>query len=132
VSRPLFDRFSYVEKAEYWALVWGTAVMIITGFTLWFDNIVVQWVPKGFLDVILVIHYYEAWLATLAILIWHMYSTVFNPQVYPMNPSWIDGKMPRYMYQHEHRDDLAMQLDLEDSQPDELDDLDEDDVAKID
>ena len=40
------------------------------------------------------IHYYEAWLAFLAILIWHMYATVFNPKVYPMNPSWLTGKMP--------------------------------------
>ena len=51
--------------------------------------------PKGLLDVILVIHYYEAWLAFLAILIWHMYATVFSPEVYPMNPSWLTGNMPR-------------------------------------
>jgi len=44
----------------------------------------------------------EAWLATLAILIWHMYSTVFNPHVYPMNPSWLTGTMPEEMYHHEH------------------------------
>ncbi len=101
-ERPKFGRFSYVEKAEYWALVWGSAVMIASGFFLWFENIAVQWFPKGFLDVMLVIHYYEAWLATLAILIWHMYSTVFSPSVYPMNPSWINGKMPEDMFEHEH------------------------------
>jgi cytochrome b subunit of formate dehydrogenase len=99
---PQFDRFSYVEKAEYWALIWGTVVMVITGFALWFDNMVTQWFPSGFMDVMLVIHYYEAWLAFLAILVWHMYATVFNPEVYPMNPSWIHGKMPEEMYKHEH------------------------------
>jgi len=99
---PNFKRFSYIEKAEYWALVWGTAVMIITGLLLWFDNVVVEFLPKGFLDVALVIHYYEAILASLAIAIWHLYSTVFNPQVYPMNPSWLSGKMPREMFDHEH------------------------------
>ncbi len=104
VKRPVFGRFGYIEKAEYWALVWGTFIMIITGYLLWFDNIAVQWLPKGVLDVMLVIHYYEAWLATLAILIWHLYSTVFSPNVYPMNPSWIDGKMPREMYEHEHKE----------------------------
>ena len=61
-----------------------------------------QWFPRGILDVILVIHYYEAWLAFLAILIWHMYSTVFMPGVYPMNPAWITGKMPQRMFEHEH------------------------------
>ncbi|MCJ7680392.1 MAG: hypothetical protein MUP70_06695, partial [Candidatus Aminicenantes bacterium] len=50
----------------------------------------------------LVVHYYEAILASLAILIWHLYSTVFNPQVYPMNPSWLTGKMPETMFRHEH------------------------------
>ena len=50
--RPKFDRFSYVEKAEYWALVWGSVVMIVTGFSLWFDNVMVHWFPKGFLDVV--------------------------------------------------------------------------------
>ena len=99
---PKFDRFSYVEKAEYWALVWGTVVMIGTGFLLWFDNDFIHFLPKGVLDVALVIHYWEAWLATLAIGVWHLYSTVFNPHVYPMNPSWMTGTMPEEMYHHEH------------------------------
>jgi cytochrome b subunit of formate dehydrogenase len=101
-TTPRFKQFSYIEKAEYWALIWGTVVMIITGILLWFDNFFVQFLPKGILDVALVIHYYEAILATLAVLIWHMYSTVFNPQVYPMNPSWLSGKMPKDMFKHEH------------------------------
>ena len=99
---PRFKRFSYIEKAEYWALIWGTVVMIITGFLLWFDNYFVQFLPKGVLDVALVIHYYEAILASLAVAIWHFYSTIFSPQVYPMNPSWLTGKMPKDMFEHEH------------------------------
>lgn len=99
---PKFKRFSYVEKAEYWALIWGNAVMIITGILLWFDNTFIQIFPKGVLDVALVVHYYEAILASLAILIWHMYATVFNPEIYPMNPAWLTGKMPKDMYEHEH------------------------------
>jgi len=110
--KPEFGRFSYVEKAEYWTLVWGTVVMIITGFFLWFEDwfedFAVQWFPKGFLDIMLVVHYYEAWLAFLAILVWHMYSTVFSPGVYPMNPSWIDGKMPLDVYKHEHASDPVL------------------------
>jgi cytochrome b subunit of formate dehydrogenase len=101
-EKPLFGRFSYIEKAEYWALVWGSVVMITTGLMLWFDNWFIQFLPKGVLDVALVVHYWEAWLATLAIVVWHLYSTVFNPHVYPMNPSWITGTMPEEMYEHEH------------------------------
>ncbi|MDX9856990.1 MAG: cytochrome b/b6 domain-containing protein [candidate division Zixibacteria bacterium] len=107
-DHPDFGRFSYVEKAEYWALVWGTIVMALTGIALWFDNLVVMLFPKGALDVMLVIHYYEAWLATLAILVWHMYSTVFNPKVYPMNPSWYTGKMPIDMLRSEHPEDPSL------------------------
>ncbi len=101
---PQFKRFSYVEKAEYWALIWGNIVMILTGLVLWFDNILVRFLPKEAIDVSLVIHYYEAILASLAILVWHLYSTVFNPHVYPMNPSWLTGKMPEKMFKHEHPD----------------------------
>jgi cytochrome b subunit of formate dehydrogenase len=99
-----FRRFSYIEKAEYWALMWGSAIMTVTGTLLWFDNYFVStWgLPKGILDVVLVIHYYEAWLATLAIVVWHGYSVLFSPHVYPMNPAWLTGKMPRDMYLHEH------------------------------
>jgi formate dehydrogenase gamma subunit len=101
-TRPQFGRFSYVEKAEYWALVWGTVIMAVTGIFMWEESLAARFFPKGFLDVMLVIHYYEAWLATLAILIWHMYSTVFSPAVYPMNPAWYTGKMPEDVYRHEH------------------------------
>jgi len=103
---PKFGRFSYMEKCEYWALVWGAVIMAATGVMLWFDN----WftgsvgVPKVVLDVGHVIHYYEAWLATLAIVVWHVYATVFSPPVYPMNPSWWAGRMPEEMYREEHRE----------------------------
>ena len=97
-----FNRFSYMEKAEYWALVWGTIIMTGTGVLLWFDAYFNRFVPKGFLDVMLVIHYYEAWLATLAIFVWHIYGTMFKPAVWPMNPAWLSGRMPKLMYMHEH------------------------------
>jgi cytochrome b subunit of formate dehydrogenase len=99
---PRPKRFSYVEKAEYWALVWGNTVMIGTGLFLWFDNFFLKYLTDKGLEVSRVIHFYEAILATLAILIWHLYSTVFSPEVYPMNPSWLTGKMPRKMFVHEH------------------------------
>jgi cytochrome b subunit of formate dehydrogenase len=105
-ERPRFARFSYMEKCEYWALVWGAVIMSVTGVLLWFDDdFITRWnLPKGVLDVVLVIHYYEAWLATLAILVWHGYSVIFSPHVYPTNPAWIGGRMPKEMYVHEHPD----------------------------
>ncbi len=99
---PRYGRFSYIEKAEYWALVWGTAVMTLTGFLLWFGGITEKFLHIGSLGVLLVVHFYEAILACLAVFVWHMYSTIFNPPVYPNNPSWYTGKMPEEMYLHEH------------------------------
>jgi formate dehydrogenase gamma subunit len=101
-EKPEFGRFGYIEKMEYWALVWGGVVMTLTGIMLWFENRIVHFLPKEVLSVALVIHYYEAWLATLAILLWHGYSVIFNPSAYPMNPAWWKGKMPRDLYEHEH------------------------------
>ncbi len=101
---PLFRRFSYMEKLEYWALIWGSVVMAVTGIVLSFENFFTEsWnIRKVVLDVSQVIHYYEAWLATLAILVWHIYATVFSPSVYPMNPAWLNGEMTKEMYEEEH------------------------------
>jgi cytochrome b subunit of formate dehydrogenase len=99
---PRFDRFSYIEKVEYWALIWGSAVMITTGLMLWFENLTLRFFPLWAVDLLTLIHYYEAWLATLAILIWHFYFVIFNPDVYPMNWSWITGKISEDMLRREH------------------------------
>ncbi len=108
-KHPQFERFGFAEKAEYWALVWGTIVMTFTGVFLWFDNLAVETFPKGFLDVMLVIHYYEAWLAVLAVVVWHFYMTIFRPGVYPMNCSWLNGKMRRELYVEEHPKDPILE-----------------------
>lgn len=99
---PRFDRFSYIEKVEYWALIWGSAVMITTGLMLWFENLTLRFFPLWVVDLVTLIHYYEAWLATLAILIWHFYFVIFNPEVYPMNWSWLTGVISEDMLRHEH------------------------------
>jgi len=105
-GHPRFGRFSYVEKAEYWAIVWGAAIMVLSGLLLWFDNYFMTVLPRSIMQIALVVHYMEAWLAMLAILVWHLYSTIFSPDVYPMNPSWLTGKMPEEMYALEHPEDL--------------------------
>jgi cytochrome b subunit of formate dehydrogenase len=89
---PAHSRFNYVEKAEYWALIWGSVVMIITGVMLIFTETVLRLLPKVWNDVAQVIHFYEALLATLAIVVWHFYWVVFDPKEYPMNPAWLIGK----------------------------------------
>jgi len=100
--RPKFGRFNYAEKAEYWALVWGTALMAVTGIMLWAKVWVGNMLARWWVDVATAVHFYEAILATLAIVVWHFYQVFFDPDVYPMNWAWWDGKMPFEHYRHEH------------------------------
>jgi cytochrome b subunit of formate dehydrogenase len=101
-EKPKLGRFSYVEKSEYWALVWGTAVMALTGVILWFDNTFLGLLTKLWWDVARTIHYYEAWLATLAIVVWHFYFVIFNPSTYPINLSFWKGTLTEEEMEEEH------------------------------
>ncbi len=85
---PHMGHFAYMEKAEYWALVWGSIVMAVTGVALWFP----ETLPRLFTVVCEAIHYYEALLAAGAILIWHLYFAIFDPEVYPLNPAIFKGR----------------------------------------
>jgi cytochrome b subunit of formate dehydrogenase len=100
--RPKFGRFSYAEKSEYWALVWGTALMAVTGIMMWAKVWVGNLLARWWVDAATAVHYYEAILATLAIVVWHFYQVFFDPDIYPMNWAWWDGKMPVEHYRHEH------------------------------
>lgn len=101
-QKPKFARFNYAEKAEYWALIWGTIVMSATGFILWFNTLAMRYLPKWIMDVSTVIHYYEAVLATLAIIVWHFYFVFLNPDIYPMNFACITGKISEEEMKKEH------------------------------
>lgn len=90
---PEFDRYSFVEKFEYWSLIWGSAVMILTGLLMWRPGLSLRLFPLWLHQVFVVIHGYEAILAFLAILIWHMYTVHLNPEVFPMSRVWLDGRM---------------------------------------
>jgi cytochrome b subunit of formate dehydrogenase len=94
-SKPHLPSHSYIEKAEYWAVVWGTAVMVLTGSLLWANNWSMQFLPKWVLDVATAMHWYEAVLASLAIVVWHFYSVILDPEVYPMDTAWLSGNSPR-------------------------------------
>jgi formate dehydrogenase gamma subunit len=100
--KPRFDRFGYIEKAEYWALVWGMVIMFATGVFLWFNNFFINHFTKLAWDVSRTIHFYEALLATLAIVVWHFYYVIFNPSIYPMNTAWITGKISEKEMAEEH------------------------------
>ena len=101
-EKPKIGRFGYAEKLEYWAVLWGTIIMGATGLMIWFKMDVTAYLPRWIVDVALTIHYYEAVLACLAILVWHFYHVIFDPDVYPINPAFWDGHVSEEWQQHEH------------------------------
>lgn len=101
-TRPQFGRYDYTEKAEYLALIWGILVMGITGFVLWFPEFFMSFMPSWFFETSETIHYYEAWLATLAIFFWHWFFVIYHPEKYPMSITWMDGKITLEEFRHHH------------------------------
>ncbi len=109
-SRPLFDRFGYIEKMEYWALVWGVLIMSVTGIVMWFENYFIGLFTKLGWDIARTIHFYEACLAALAIVVWHFYYVMFSPSVYPMNTAWVTGRISEEEMAEEHPLELSRRL----------------------
>jgi formate dehydrogenase gamma subunit len=105
-TKPKIARFGYAEKAEYWAVIWGTFVMGLTGLMIWFKIGVFGFLARWWIDIALSIHFYEAVLATLAIIVWHFYHVIFDPDVYPVNFAFIDGRVSEALYREEHELDF--------------------------
>ena len=91
-TRPTFGMFGYAEKMEYWAFMWGTVVMAVTGLLLWAKDWSLRFFPIWVMDAATAAHWYEAILASLSILVWHWYLVIFDPDVYPMDLAWLTGK----------------------------------------
>ncbi len=90
-KKPRLPSHSYIEKMEYWAVIWGGVVMALTGFVLWFNNWSLAWLPLWTIDASTAVHFYEAVLATLAIVVWHFYGVIFDPDVYPLETAFLTG-----------------------------------------
>lgn len=95
---PKMAKFNFGEKFEYWAVVWGTGVMVITGFILWNPIAFTALFPGTLIPVAKAAHGGEALLAVLAIIIWHMY----NVHIRHFNPSIFTGRLPRHIMEEEH------------------------------
>ncbi|HPC60219.1 MAG TPA: cytochrome b/b6 domain-containing protein [Verrucomicrobiota bacterium] len=107
-QKPRIGRFGYAEKMEYWAVVWGTIIMGVTGLMIWLKIDVTRFLPRWIVDVALTIHYYEAILACLAILVWHFYHVIFDPDVYPLNWACWNGRVSKHWAEEEHPLDPAV------------------------
>ena len=101
-EHPKMPRYNFAEKMEYLAVVWGTVLMGITGFMLWNPIATTQILPGQFVPAAKVAHSMEAFLAVVAILIWHLYSVHLKT----FNWSMFNGKLSRHQMEAEHGDEL--------------------------
>lgn len=95
---PKMPKFNFGEKFEYWAVVWGTAVMIITGFILWNPIAATRIVPGSFIPAALEAHGWEAVLAAASIVIWHLYNVLVKHR----NLSMFTGTLKHEIMEEEH------------------------------
>jgi cytochrome b subunit of formate dehydrogenase len=100
--RPALGRYGLVEKLEYGAVLWGNLVMIATGAILWRPDWFLDWTPSWTFDVCRVVHGFEATLAFLAIIVWHMYHVHLRPGVFPMSRTWLTGRISREELRRHH------------------------------
>ena len=102
-ERPRTDRYTWEEKVEYWSLLWGTVVMIGTGFMLWNPIATARFLPGQWIPAAQVVHGAEAVLAILAVLVWHFYSVHLRS----FNRAMFTGRMTEHEMEHEHPLELA-------------------------
>ncbi len=99
------DRYDYKQKFEYWGVVVGGMLMIATGLVLWFPTRVFMFIPLlpgQIIPAAKAAHTNEAMLAILVIVIWHIYNSVFSPEVFPLDTTIFTGKISIERMVHEH------------------------------
>ncbi|MEW6240485.1 MAG: cytochrome b/b6 domain-containing protein [Chloroflexota bacterium] len=102
-SRPQMGRYTFEEKAEYWAFVWGALVMGFTGFLMWNPITATTYLPGDFVPAAKAAHGGEALLAVLAIIVWHMYGVHLKH----FNKAMWTGRLTEEEMLHEHPLELA-------------------------
>jgi len=102
VPRPAFDRFDYRQKFQYWAYGVASATMVLSGLALWFATEAMAVMPKWMFDLLALLHGRESVVIFLVLFLWHLYDVHFRPEVFPMDWSWITGRISLADLQERH------------------------------
>ena len=97
-TQPKMGRFTFDEKFEYWAFVWGYTVMAVTGFIMWNPVTSFKYIPGEIFPAARAAHGGEAVLAVLAIIVWHMY----HVRVKHTNNSMFSGVISEKIMKEDH------------------------------
>lgn len=101
-KKPQFGRFDYRQKFEYWGMLFGSFIMIISGFVLAYPAAFTTVLPGQLVAAAKVFHGNEAMLAALTVVIWHLYDVIFRPSIFPADLSIFTGKISRERLEEEH------------------------------
>ena len=83
--RPVFDRWTYWEKFDYWAPFWGVAIIGLSGVMLWFPTVTASVLPGWVFNVATIFHGEEALLAALFLFTVHFFNNHFRPDKFPLD-----------------------------------------------
>jgi cytochrome b subunit of formate dehydrogenase len=100
-SRPVFDRFAYFEKFDYWAVFWGVPVIGLSGLVLWFEDFFSRFLPGIVINIAHIMHSDEALLAVGFIYIVHLFNTHIRFDKFPLNKVIFTGKVSEEELRHE-------------------------------
>lgn len=107
------DRYSYKQKFEYWGILTGSLLMMVTGLVLWFPVLVTRFFPGELIPVAKALHSNEALVIVLLIAVWHIYNSIFSPEVFPLDTSIFTGYISRERMIREHPLELARREGVE-------------------
>jgi cytochrome b subunit of formate dehydrogenase len=101
--RPTFDRWTYWEKFDYWAVFWGMAIIGGSGFMLWFPTVTASVLPGWVFNVATLIHGEEAFLAAVFLFTVHFFNNHFRPdKLPPPDIVMFTGSVPLEEFRREH------------------------------
>jgi cytochrome b subunit of formate dehydrogenase len=100
--RPVFDRWTYWEKFDYWAVFWGIFIIGGSGAILWCKAVVTQFLPGWVLNIALIVHGDEALLAAVFLFTVHFFNNHFRPDKFPLDTVMFTGAMSLEEFKREH------------------------------
>lgn len=101
------DRYSYRQKFEYWAVLTSAFIMTVTGFMLWFPVSFTKLLPGEFIPPAHVMHTSQGIVVFVIIALWHIYNSIFSPNIFPIDPVIFTGYISRERMMLEHPLELA-------------------------